>query len=184
MTERLRKLRRVVRAVPEDVEPLAAFIQHHADLGEVLPRTVEDIHATLHDWWLVRGEDGLLACGSIWEYGPHLAEVRTLLVHPAGQGQGWGRAVLDSLKMETVRRGIDALLTVTTTTAFFARCGFLPVALSAFPDKVRKDCVGCALYRQCTKEALVFDVAAAFTAAGYPLSQGVASLEPRVVLSP
>ena len=171
MKEHQRKIRRVVRASPAEVDALSAFIQYHADLGEILPRSVEEIHATLHDWWLVRDEVGMLACGSLWEYGPHLAEVRSLLVHPRAQGQGWGRAVLDALKVEAARRGIDALLSVTTTVEFFARCGFVPVALSAFPDKVRKDCVGCPLYGSCTKAALVFDLATVLEQAGPVESQ-------------
>ena len=181
MIERLRKMRCVARAAPEDVEPLSAFIQHHADLGEVLPRPVEEIHASLNDWWLVRDEEGLMACGSLWEYGPHLAEVRSLLVDPRTQGQGWGRAILDVLKVEATRRGIDALLSVTTTSAFFASCGFVPVPLKTFPDKVQKDCAACPLKVSCTKIALLFDVASAFTTAGHPLERGVPEREPLVV---
>lgn len=169
-------------AVEADAAAIAAMVARHARLGNVLPRGEDNIRETLADWVVaeevveesedVVGEEsdksslavpipspsagpGILACGSLWVYGPHLAEVRSLIVSDAAQGRGAGAAIVDALAELARGRGIDNLFTLTRAVGFFERQRFSITDKERFPEKVWKDCQLCPLMEDCDETALI-----------------------------
>ncbi len=143
-------------ARPADVPTIAAMVRRHARIGNVLPRGAEDIAASLADWVVAAGEDGrIVACGALWIYGPHLAEVRSLIVEDAAQGTGLGGRIVSALEAEARRRDIDRLFTLTRAVGFFERQGFAITDKDRFPEKVWKDCHLCPLVDDCDETALI-----------------------------
>jgi amino-acid N-acetyltransferase len=173
---------RIRPAIEADAAAIAAMVARHARLGNVLPRGEDNIRETLADW--VVAEEGaagegtvapgnvdaeafrgpapaspdrppILACGSLWVYGPHLAEVRSLIVSDAAQGRGAGAAIVDALADLARGRGIDNLFTLTRAVGFFERQRFEITDKERFPEKVWKDCQLCPLMEDCDETALI-----------------------------
>ena len=143
----------------EDVAAILALVNDHARRGDLLPRTAAAIHETLGDWLLGKDDAGeLVACVAIFPYSPVLAEVRSLAVHDRVKGGGWGSTLLKALILEARQRGFVTLFALTRAVSFFERGGFHISSRERFPEKVWRDCVGCALYERCDETAVVLNL--------------------------
>ena len=138
-----------------DVAAIAELVRRHARIGNVLPRGEDNIRETLADWVVAERGGTVVACGSLWIYGPHLAEVRSLIVSEAAQGGGVGGRLVSALEAEARRRGIDKLFTLTRAVGFFERQDFAITDKDRFPEKVWKDCQLCPLKDDCDETAMI-----------------------------
>lgn len=146
-------------ATPADVPALARIVAAHAVTGEVLPRSPESILEGLADWRVVEdGQGKLIACGSLWIYGPRLAELRSIIVDASHRGEGLGIRVVEGLVAEARRREISTVFTLTRAVPFFERCGFRITDKKRFPEKIWKDCHLCPLVHDCDETALILQL--------------------------
>ena len=83
----------VRQATPKDTGAISRLVMVHARRGDVLPRSLQSIRETIDNWVVIEAGGQVVACGSLLDYGPRLAEVRSLAVADAAKGQGYGRAV-------------------------------------------------------------------------------------------
>lgn len=128
-----------------DVEGIATLVNDFAATGVMLPRTPESIAESLHDYVVVADERGrVLACGALREYSPSVAEVAAIAVSRDAHGQGLGRVVVSAVEQLARRRGIEEVFALTLTPPFFAALGYDVVDKTLYPEKVRRDCAGCA----------------------------------------
>lgn len=133
------------RARACDIPAIAALVNRFAAENRMLPRTVESIALTLEDFVVATDERGtVLACGALKEYSPSLAEVASVAVAPEAHGRGLGTAVLRQVETLARRRGVDELFALTLTPHFFESAGYEVVEKTRYPEKIRRDCVGCA----------------------------------------
>lgn len=154
----------VRRATQADVGGILALVQEHARRGEVLPRTRESIEASLDDWLVAVAPRGgtlhVLGCVQLLAYNPRLsearrlAEVRSLAVADAAQGQGVGSRLIIAFLAEARRRHLDTVFALTHALTFFQRFGFTVTEHSRFPEKVWRDCRACPLRERCTEIAV------------------------------
>jgi len=146
------------RATCADVDRIAAIVNQHARAGHLLPRSANNIRATLHSW-IVAEVDGLIvACGSLLEMNPTLVEVRSLAVLPAYRSHGLGAQIVRELVSEARQRGVPTVFALTRAVPFFERLGFEVTNKERFPEKVMQDCVICPLQRCCDETAVVLDL--------------------------
>ncbi len=152
---------RIRPARPQDAPGIGALVARFAGRGQILPRSREEIEASLGDW--VVGVDGelVIACGSLLAYSENLSEVRSLVVDEAYQRLGVGRAIVEALVELARRRQVATLFALTRVTAFFEGVGFESSARERFPEKVWRDCVFCPIQDRCDEEAVVLSVQAA-----------------------
>ena len=69
--------------------------------GTLLRRSYADICENVRDFAVAESESGIfLGCGALHLYGPHLAEVRSIVVKPEAKGQGAGGRILLALLEE------------------------------------------------------------------------------------
>ena len=69
--------------------------------GTLLRRSYAEICENVRDFAVAESESGVfLGCGALHLYGPHLAEVRSIVVKPEAKGQGAGGRLLRSLLEE------------------------------------------------------------------------------------
>src|SRR5207245_10267340 len=89
----------------------------------------------------VVGESGgvFLGCGALHLYGPHLAEVRSIVVKPEAKGQGAGGRLLRSLLEEAEEQSVTAVCLFTRIPDFFFHFGFRVVDPPTLPDKIYED---------------------------------------------
>lgn len=142
-------------ARPGDIPGIVALINEHARRGDVLPRTAKSIQDTLGNWLVGEQQGQIMACVSLLFYTPKLAEVRSLAVHDALKGQGWGAVIVQALLAEARQRHIPTLFALTRAIRFFEKQGFTVTDKSHFPEKVWRDCVQCPIQHNCDETAVV-----------------------------
>jgi len=91
-----------------------------------------------------------LGCGALHLYGPHLAEVRSIVVKPEAKGLG-ARALID----EAADHSIMSVCLFTRIPEFFDHFGFRVANRDAMPDKIYKDCQTCPRLYACDEVAMV-----------------------------
>ena len=129
--------------------------------GTLLRRNYAEICENVRDFAVaespVSGETGgvFLGCGALHLYGPHLAEVRSIVVKPEAKGQGAGGRLLRSLLEEAEEQSVTAVCLFTRIPDFFFHFGFRVVDRTTLPDKIYKDCQTCPRLYACDEVAMV-----------------------------
>jgi amino-acid N-acetyltransferase len=125
--------------------------------GTLLRRAFAEICENIRDFTIVESDDGdFLGCGALHLYGPHLAEVRSIVVKPEVKGEGAGGMLLAALLDEAEEHGVESVCLFTRIPEFFARHGFREVEdRAALPDKIYKDCQNCPRLYKCDEVAMV-----------------------------
>lgn len=128
-----------------DIDGIAALINHFAAEGLMLPKTPDAVALAVDDFVVAVDPHGrVLACGALREYSPSLAEVSSLAVSAAAHGQGLGRRIVAEVERLARRRGIGEVFALTLAPAFFRAVGYSTVDRALYPEKIRRDCTGCA----------------------------------------
>ena len=134
----------VRRARPHDAPALSRLNNSFADEGQMLRRTPEMISLAIEDYVVVQNSTGeLLACGTLKEYSPSVAEVAAVAVSRDAHGKGLGRAIVSAVEALARKRGIHDVFALTLQPEFFAAIGYLRVDRARYPEKIRRDCLGC-----------------------------------------
>jgi amino-acid N-acetyltransferase len=129
--------------------------------GTLLRRSYAEICENVRDFAVaespVSGGTGgvFLGCGALHLYGPHLAEVRSIVVKPEAKGQGAGGRLLRSLLEEAEEQSVTAVCLFTRIPDFFFHFGFRVVDRTTLPDKIYKDCQTCPRLYACDEVAMV-----------------------------
>lgn len=132
-------------ATARDVAGIVALIAEYAAEQIMLPRTPESVLLALDDFVVAADAHGaVLGCGALKEYSPSLAEVSSLAVARAAHGKGLGRRIVARLERLAGTRQIGELFALTLTPEFFGAVGYEVVDRARYPEKVRRDCLGCA----------------------------------------
>lgn len=142
-------------AVLADVPALERLMAPYVETGDLLPRSNYDLCRHIKEWLVAEAAGDIVACGSLKIYSRQLAEVAGLTVHPAWQGAGLGRALLEALVREARSHGLAEVLALTRKPAFFYKLGFAPAEREHFPLKVWADCAKCPRQNCCDEIAAV-----------------------------
>ena len=110
----------------------------------MLRRTPAMVALDIDDYVVVQNASGdLLACGALKEYSPSVAEVAAVAVSSVAHGQGLGRAIVSAVEDLARKRGISDVFALTLQPGFFSAIGYLRVDRARYPEKIRRDCLGC-----------------------------------------
>ena len=124
--------------------------------GTLLRRNYAEICENIRDFILAESPTGtFLGCGALHIYGPHLAEVRSIVVKPEAKGQGAGGKLLQALIDESEYQGIAGVCLFTRIPDFFFHFGFRVADRTTLPDKIYKDCQTCPRLYACDEVAMV-----------------------------
>src|SRR5579871_5596765 len=124
--------------------------------GTLLKRPFAEICENIRDFTVAESDAGVfLGCGALHLYGPHLCEVRSIVVKPEAKGQGAGGKILKALIEEAEKHGIQSVCLFTRIPDFFFHFGFRVVDRTALPDKIYKDCQTCPRLYACDEVAMV-----------------------------
>ena len=124
--------------------------------GTLLPRSYAEICENVRDFAVAENvERELLGCGALHLYGPHLAEVRSIMVRPEAKGQGAGGALLRALLEDAESQKVTCVSLFTRIPKFFLQYEFRVVERTALPDKIYKDCQTCPRLYACDEVAMV-----------------------------
>ena len=129
--------------------------------GTLLRRNYAEICENVRDFQIaespISGETGgvFLGCGALHLYGPHLAEVRSIVVKPEAKGRGAGGNLLRALLAEAEYQAVASVCLFTRIPDFFFHFGFRVADRTALPDKIYKDCQTCPRLYACDEVAMV-----------------------------
>lgn len=140
------------RARPQDAANISRLNNTFANEGQMLKRTPEMIALAIDDYVVVQDSSGrLLACGALKEYSPSVAEVAAIAVAKEAHGKGLGKAIVRAVEALARKRGIHDLFALTLQPEFFAAIGYQRVDRARYPEKIRRDCLGCARRFACNE---------------------------------
>ncbi|WP_438346900.1 N-acetyltransferase [Paenibacillus sp. FA6] len=143
------------KAVPEDIEYLTVMIQGYAEKGIMLPRSRKVLEQQL-DQFIVAELDGqTVGCGSLFQLGDDLVEIRSLGIGEEYKGRGIGSKLVTALIEEARQRKIPKVMALTYEVSFFIKNGFDVVDKEIFPEKVWTDCVFCSKQLCCDEIAVL-----------------------------
>ncbi|SNS83707.1 N-acetylglutamate synthase [Granulicella rosea] len=124
--------------------------------GTLLRRNYAEICENVRDFAVAESAEGeFLGCGALHLYGPHLSEVRSIVVKPEAKGQGAGGKLLRALLHEADYQGVTCVSLFTRIPEFFDHFGFRVVDRTTLPDKIYKDCQTCPRLYACDEVAMV-----------------------------
>jgi N-acetylglutamate synthase-like GNAT family acetyltransferase len=143
---------RVRRATPADAGAISRLNNTFANEGQMLRRSPETIALSIDSYVVAEGSDGrLLACGALKEYSPSVAEVAAIAVAREAHGRGLGRVIVGAVEALARKRGIHDVFALTLQPEFFAAVGYTRVERARYPEKIRRDCLGCARRFACNE---------------------------------
>ncbi|HLI77215.1 MAG TPA: GNAT family N-acetyltransferase, partial [Acidobacteriaceae bacterium] len=158
----------VHKARLQDARDIFDLVNSLSGDGTLLRRSYAEICENIRDFTVAElppspdqlaadptAEPEFLGCGALHLYGPHLAEVRSIVLHPHARGKGAGAALLQALLAESEDHGVATTCLFTRLPTFFERFGFRVAERNAMPDKIYKDCQACPRLYACDEVAMV-----------------------------
>src|SRR5579863_7001106 len=115
---------RTRNAILRDVEHIHAIMNPYYPDGTLLPRQISELCENIRDFVVAEHRGMIIGCGALHLYGLHLAEIRSIAVHPDAQGLGAGRRVVNALLEEAERHNVSCVCLFTRIPEFFAQVGF------------------------------------------------------------
>ncbi len=146
----------VRKARLQDATNIYELVNSLSGDGTLLKRSYAEICENIRDFTIAESEGSVfLGCGALHLYGPHLAEVRSIVVKPEAKGQGAGSKLLKSLLEEAEDHSVASVCLFTRIPDFFFHFRFRTVDRTAMPDKIYKDCQSCPRLYACDEVAMV-----------------------------
>lgn len=142
-------------ATDRDVPTIGALMERYAALGNVLPRTADDIQRNLDDFYVIEQQSRVVGCGALEIFTPELAEIRSLMIAEDHAGRGLGGRLVEHLIAEARGRGHKRLMALTYVPKFFHKFGFETVSKHVLPEKVWGICVACYKLNDCDEIAVL-----------------------------
>jgi len=143
------------KALPHDVDALFELIQDYAAKGIMLPRSREALIRKIDTFTVAEDNGRLIGCGSLFQLGKDLVEIRSLGIAEGYKGRGIGTMLVDALMAEAKELGIPKVMALTYEVSFFKKNGFQVVDKEIFPEKVWTDCVNCPKRDNCDEIAVL-----------------------------
>lgn len=135
-----------------EADAIARLNNFFAEQHIMLRRTPEMIALAIDDYVVgVDARGRVVACGALKEYSPSLAEVAAIAIAPEVQGAGLGRRIVAEVEELARKRGILEVFALTLESKFFEALGYARVDRARYPEKIRRDCIGCARRFACNE---------------------------------
>jgi amino-acid N-acetyltransferase len=146
----------VHKAHLQDARNIFDLVNSLSGDGTLLQRSYAEICENVRDFTVAETSEGeFLGCGALHLYGPHLAEVRSIVMKPEAKGQGAGGMLLKALVEEAEQHAVLSVCLFTRIPDFFEHFGFRVAERDAMPDKIYKDCQTCPRLYACDEVAMV-----------------------------
>jgi amino-acid N-acetyltransferase len=158
---------RVHKAHVQDARKIYDLVNSLSHDGTLLRRNYAELCENIRDFTIAERlparlnpddpdpEPEFLGCGALHLYGPHLAEVRSIVVKPEAKGLGAGGLILQALIDEAANHEVLSVCLFTRIPDFFSHFGFRVAERNAMPDKIYKDCQTCPRLYACDEIAMV-----------------------------
>ena len=157
---------RVRPARMADARRICGLINHYAERGRMLHRSLESVYDSLREFLV--GQEGrrIVGCVAVDLFWADLAEVKSFAVAPERRREGIGTQLLDAAVADAARLGIRKLFALTYEKDFFLNRGFEVIDRDTLPEKVWRECVYCPKANACDETAMMLRVSTGAGRAG------------------
>jgi amino-acid N-acetyltransferase len=140
------------RARVGDADAISRLVSVFAAEALMLRRTPAMVELAIDDYVVATDAlDRIVGCGALKEYSPSVAEVAAIAVSRDVHGCGVGRAIVQAVEDLANKRGIYDVFALTLQPEFFSAIGYHRVDRARYPEKIRRDCLGCARRFACNE---------------------------------
>lgn len=142
------------QALAADARAIHNLIVENLEVGHLLPRTLDDVTERVSRFIVAENDGGVVGCAELAPLSGEVAEVRSLVVDKAARGRQIGPRLVGQLAAAGVAKGFSTLCAFTHDPSHFVRLGFTIVPHVWVPEKIERDCRGCAQFRRCGQYAV------------------------------
>jgi amino-acid N-acetyltransferase len=146
----------VEKAKIPDVAQMHKLINRFAQRGEMLARPLSELYEDIRDYFVIKEEQQVVACGALHVSWSDLAEIRSVAVEEDRQGKGLGGLLVEAFLKEAAELGINTVFCFTYHPEFFKRYNFVDIDKAELPRKVWTDCFRCPKFPNCDETALIY----------------------------
>jgi len=147
---------KVEKARIPDVPQMQQLINHFADKGEMLARSLSELYENIRDFFVIREGDKVIGCAALHVSWADLAEIRSVAVAEGYQRKGLGEKLIEACITEATDLGIGTVFCFTYQPDFFKHSHFVDVDKMELPRKVWSDCLRCPKFPNCDETALIY----------------------------
>ena len=137
-----------------DAGAIHHLIVENLEAGHLLPRTLEDVTSHAERFLVAESDGAVVGCAELAPLSASVAEVRSLVVDQQARGRHIGPQLVAQLAANGASKGFATLCAFTHEPSHFVRLGFTIVPHTWVPEKIERDCRGCALFRKCGQYAV------------------------------
>ena len=148
-------MNRVEKARITDADQIHRLINHFADRGEMLPRSLSEIYENIRDYFVVRQVEELIACAALHVMWSDLAEIKSVAVAEDKQRQGIGTQLVEACLEEAKELGMATVFCLTYKPFFFEKFSLSQIDKMELPRKVWTECYHCPKFPDCDEVALI-----------------------------
>jgi amino-acid N-acetyltransferase len=141
-----------------DADDICGLVNHYAERGRMLHRSLESVYESLRDFLVCRQDGRLEGCAAMSISWKDLGEIRSLAVAPLRRGKGIGRQLVAAAVQQGRELGLKRIFVLTYEPGFFVKCGFRTVDKAALPTKVWRDCIHCPSADACDEAAMLLEL--------------------------
>ena len=149
-------MNQVEKAKIPDIPQIHKLINDYASNGEMLARPLSELYESIRDFFVIRDNDEVVACGALHVSWSDLAEIRSVAVAEDSKGKGLGDQLVEACLKEAAELGIKTVFCFTYQPDFFKRHKFADIDKMEMPRKVWTDCFRCPKFPNCDETALIY----------------------------
>ncbi len=148
------------KAKISDVKAIQSLVNHYADSGQMLPRTLNELYEGLRDFHVFEENGSLIGVCALHISWEGLAEIRSLAVRQDRIKGGIGTSLVRHCLAEAAELQAARVFVLTYQDGFFKKLGFTAVDKKELPHKIWTDCLNCVKFPDCDESALIIRVSA------------------------
>ncbi|HET6365154.1 MAG TPA: N-acetyltransferase, partial [Nitrospirota bacterium] len=142
------------KAKISDVKEIQSLVNHYADSGQMLPRTLNELYEDLRDFHVFEENGSLIGVCALHVSWDGLTEIRSLAVRKDRIKSGIGTALVRQCLAEAAQLQAERVFVLTYQDGFFKKLGFTAVDKKELPHKIWTDCLNCVKFPDCDESAL------------------------------
>ena len=143
-------------ATLRDMDSVHELVTSFANRNEMLHRPLSELYENFRDYFVVKDEGRVVACGSVHVVWNDLAEIKAVGVREEYQSQGWGKRMIAQCMEAAREMGIATVFVLTHKTGYYDQLGFEEINVTSLPRKVWGECLRCPKFPNCNEIAMVY----------------------------
>ncbi len=144
------------KAMITDVPKMQKLINKHADLGEMLHKSLNELFENIRDYYVFEENSEILGIGAIHVTWDDLAELKSVVISSDAQGRGLGTLIVQQCLKEAKELGLRRIFALTYKPEFFEKRGFRTIDRNMLPHKVWGECIKCHKFPNCNEVAMMY----------------------------